>query len=78
MAPARGPLVRTPYPQPFPSFPVPFWTLGVVTCADLEGRTGPREVASPRGRWGNRSARVELSSDVMSGAGGELRAQRGM
>ena len=39
---------------------------------------GRREVASPRGWWGSRSARVELSSDVLSGAGGELRAQRGM
>lgn len=68
-APPRRPFLRSRFP-PGPS--------GLSRVRTWRAGRGRREVASPRGWWGSRSARVELSSDVLSGAGGELRAQRGM
>lgn len=52
VAPPRGPLARGPSPKPFSSFPVPSWTFGVVTCADLEGRTGPQRGGQSTGAVG--------------------------
>lgn len=68
-APPRSPSLRSRFP-PGPS--------GLSRVRTWRAGRGRREVASPRGRWGSRSALLELSSDVLYGAGGELRAQRGM
>ena len=55
-APPRSPSLRSRFP-PGPS--------GLSRVRTWRAGRGRREVASPRGRWGSRSARVELSSDVL-------------
>lgn len=63
-------LVRGASLQPFLSFPVPAWALGVLKFADLESWTKPqRGVVRSKG-GGADTAQVELSSNGQTGLSG--------